>query len=42
MAVISRYEEKYLLSFFEEYEAYRKRTYTFIPFLKSVPVKVSV
>jgi hypothetical protein len=39
MEVISRYEEKYLLSFFEEYEAYRKRTYTFIPFLKSVPVK---
>lgn len=36
------YEEKYLLSFFEEYEAYQHRTHLFIPFLSSNAAKVSV
>lgn len=37
-AIICRYEEKYLVSFFSEYEEYRKHTFTFIPFLCSVPI----
>ena len=33
------YEEKYLLSFFAEYEDYRKRTRVFIPFIPVVEDK---
>lgn len=33
------YEEKYLLSFFPEYEAYRRRTHIFIPFIPAVDTK---
>lgn len=33
------YEEKYLLSFFPEYDSYRKRTHIFIPFIPSVDMK---
>lgn len=30
---MSSFEEKYLMSFFPEYEEYRKHTYIMIPFL---------
>ena len=34
--VICSFEEKYLMSFFPEYEEYRKHTYIMIPFLPNV------
>ena len=38
-SLMCRYEEQHLMSFFSEYEEYRKHTYTFIPFLCAIPLK---
>ena len=41
MPLMRSIEEKYLLGFFSDYEAYRSRTHIFIPFIPMVHLQLA-
>lgn len=41
MGLMCSIEEKYLLGFFSDYEAYRSRTHVFIPFIPMVHLQLA-